>query len=315
MHVRNCRDARSRPSCHEGIARFPVDDNPIPRDLGDLSYTAAVNLRRKCPGVSGLLLGACLLSPSTFRGQPGPGLEGTVLDQTGGIIPGADVVLLSDDRVLTTKTNESGLFRFADLPPSVRYIEVSSPGFASASIPITHQTPQPLPITLWVGEYSGPAITQCAPNMLPGPLPSVSYEERSGNVQLTGIVTEVSRVPAPFTSLTLLHADLNLPPVSGQNPARTRGMKSFSNERIIAEIVSNGKGEFQFTDLEPGWYMLRAARDDSSARISFWVARENLTRLSRIYLLPKNYTGCSILRGAFSTQDSPLPQTVQPPQN
>jgi hypothetical protein len=256
-----------------------------------------------------------LLSPSTFRGQSGPGLEGTVLDQSGGIIPGADVVLLSDDRVLTTKTNERGIFQFVNLPASVPYIEVSSPGFASASIPITHQTSQPLPITLWVGQYSGPAITQCAPNMLPVPLPSVSYEQRSGNVQLAGIVTEVSRVPAPFTSLTLLQADLNVPPVSGRNPASTRGMKSFSNERIIAEIVSNGKGEFQFTDLEPGWYTLRAARDDSSARVSFWVARENLTRLSRIYLLPKNYTGCSVLPGAFSTQNSPLPQTVQPPQN
>ena len=250
----------------------------------------------------------------TFRVVPNTQLEGSVLDQTGGFIAGANVVLFSDDRVLTTKANESGMFRFADLPASAHFMEVSSPGFASVSIPITDKTTEPLRVTLWVGQSSGPLIRQCAPNAGPIPLPSVSYEPRPGNLQVAGLVTDASRVPSAFTSLTLLQNDLNAFPASGPNPARALGMKErASNERLIAEFVSNEKGEFRFNDLEPGWYTLKAAQGDSSAIVSFWVARENLT-LSRIYLFPKDYNGCSILPGAFSTQDSPLPLTVRPPQ-
>ena len=70
-------------------------------------------------------------------------------------------------------------------------------------------------------------------------------------------MTDASRVPAAFTSLTLLQNDLNAFPASGPNPARTLGMKErASNERLIAEFVSNEKGEFRFNDLEPGWYTL-----------------------------------------------------------
>ena len=231
---------------------------------------------------------ALLISLTALSAQAQLGdLSGMVLDQSGGFIPGADVVLFSDSRVLTTKTNESGAFRFGVLPASVRYIEVSSPGFMPAIIPITNRTPQPLPFTLRVGYSSGPPVTECPPNMLPIPLPSVSYEPRYGNVQLTGIVSNISRVPLALTSLTLFRADLNVLPVSGQIPARALGMNEGTfNERVITEGVSNEKGEFQFSDLEPGWYTLKAVRDDSSARISFWVAGENLTRVSRIYLPP-----------------------------
>ena len=252
----------------------------------------------------------------TFRVVPNTPIAGSVVDQTGGFIAGANVFLFSDDRVLTTKTNESGIFNFADLPASVRFIEVSSLGFVSASIPITDETSQPLSITIWVRVSSGRPITQCAPNTLPVPLPSVSHEPRPGNLQLAGVVTDVSRVPLAFTSLTLLQADLNAVP--GQNSARALGMKErASNERLIAEFVSNEKGEFHFTDIAPGWYTLKATHDDSSAIVSFWVARENLTLLSRIYLLPKNYNNdCYMLPlPDVSTQDSPLPQTLKPPQN
>lgn len=252
-----------------------------------------MDLTRKGLTLSGLLFAACLSSVSGVRGQSGTRLEGWVLDQTGGSIAGADAVLFSDDRVLTTKANESGFFWFADLPASARFIEVSSPGFASVSIPIADRTPQPLRVTLWVGEYSGPLITQCAPNTVPIPLPLVSYEPRFGNVQLIGTVIEPSRVPAAFASLTLLQADLSTPSATEQNPRRVPEMKDRSfNERVIVEVASNEKGEFQFTDLKPGWYTLKATRDDSNAVVSFWVARQNLTRLSRLYLLPKNYTGC-----------------------
>ena len=208
----------------------------------------------------------------TFRVVPNTPIAGSVVDQTGGFIAGANVVLFSDDRVLTTKTNESGIFNFADVPTSVRFIEVSSPGFASASIPITDETPHPLSVKLRVGEYSGPPIMQCPPNMVPIPTPSVSYEPRPGNLQIAGIVTDLSGKPSALTFLTL-QADLNALPIYEQSPFRPPEMKRPLNEKLIAELVSNEKGEFHFTDLEPGSYTLKATRDDSSAIVSFWVAR------------------------------------------
>ena len=208
----------------------------------------------------------------TFRVVPNTPIAGSVVDQTGGFIAGANVFLFSDDRVLTTKTNESGIFNFADVPTSVRFIEVSSPGFASASIPITDETPHPLSVTLRVGEYSGPPIMQCPPNMVPIPTPSVSYEPRPGNLQIAGIVTDLSGKPSALTFLTL-QADLNALPIYEQSPFRPPEMKRPLNEKLIAELVSNEKGEFHFTDLEPGSYTLKATRDDSSAIVSFWVAR------------------------------------------
>jgi hypothetical protein len=255
----------------------------------------------------------------TFRVVPDTQLEGSVLDQTGGAIPQANVVLFSDDRVLTTKANENGMFRFADVPTTVRFIEVSSPGFASASIPITDETPHPLSVKLRVGEYSGPPIMQCPPNMVPIPTPSVSYEPRPGNLQIAGIVTDLSGKPSALTFLTL-QADLNALPIYEQSPFRPPEMKRPLNEKLIAELVSNDKGEFHFADLEPGSYTLKATRDDSSAIVSFWVARENLTLLSRIYLLPQNYKSQNYQNQCYvspdvPTQDSPLPLTVKPPQN
>jgi protocatechuate 3,4-dioxygenase beta subunit len=58
-------------------------------------------------------------------------------------------------------------------------------------------------------------------------------------------------------------------------------------ETVVAEVSPNEKGEFRFSDLEPGWYALRATREGySSEYVQFWVARETLTRLSRLYLSP-----------------------------
>jgi Carboxypeptidase regulatory-like domain len=234
--------------------------------------------------VSGLLLGACLLSASMFRGQSGSGLEGTVLDQSGGFIPGADVILFSDERVLTTKANENGIFRFASLPSGIRYIEASSLGFASVSIPISDKAPERVSFSLEPG--SGGGVTPICPPPRPNNLrlPSASYEARRENVQLTGTVSDPSGVPQPNASLTLLRADPDV--LLGKGRARAMKLRAFK-ETVVADVSPNEKGEFRFSDLEPGWYALRATREGySSEYVQFWVARETLTRLSRLYLIP-----------------------------
>jgi hypothetical protein len=257
-----------------------------------------VSLLRKRIIVSGWLLGLYLSCFCAVHAQMARMLGGNVQDVTGGIIAGADVTLFSDDRVLTTKTDEGGIFRFPSLPPQTRYVEVSSLGFFPRSIALTDQSPERISFTLWEFD-SGPhvVVTECKPqmqceassecgspnHMLPS---SVSYYgERIGKIQVTGIVSDVSGSRLGSTSITLSLGDLD---ASRAVPDRPRGvaMKDrFVKESVVARGISTEKGEFQFADLEPGWYTLQAAHDGySNAIAKFWVAREGVARLSPIYL-------------------------------
>src|SRR4029077_6177291 len=231
---------------------------------------------------------ACL-SVSIVRGQSeAVSMEGTVFDASGAPILGADVILYSDERVLTTKANEHGIFQFASLPSGIRYIEASSPGFKSESIPITDKPIERVSFTLWPGQGGG-VTPMCLPlqRRMAMPPASAAYEERRDNVQLTGTVSEPSDLPTPRASLTLLRADPDVLLATAQNsngdvPMKGRPFK----ENIIATASSDEKGEFRFGDLEPGRYALKVTREGySNGYVRFWIARKNLTKLSRLYLL------------------------------
>lgn len=246
-------------------------------------YAAPVSVGRKRLNVNRLILGACFLCVSIVRGQSETTLEGTVFDASGAPIRGADVTLFSDERVLTTKTDEAGIFRFASLPSGLRYVEAMSNGFASVSIPMSDKSLERLSFVLEPGSFS--RVTPICPPPRPNnlPLPSASYEARRENVQLTGAVSDPSGVPQPSASLTLLRADPDV--LLGEGRARAMKFRAFK-ETVVAEVSPNEKGEFRFSDLEPGWYALRTTREGySSEYVQFWVARETLTRLSRLYLI------------------------------
>jgi len=234
-----------------------------------------VNLTRKRVRVADLLVAGCLLClhASAARGQSARDLRGEVFYLGGRVVPGATVTLFSDDRVLTTKTNKDGEFAFASLPADARYLEVSFAGFFISSDPITDQTPEWLPVTLFPASWG-----QCEPTTIAGAQPSVYYEERSGKVQLTGTVGEHSGPLLAHAALTLIRYDLNTPLVMEQPTYK---------ETVVSKTASNDKGEFEFrfADIKPGRYALRAAHDGYNNRTaSFWIARENLTRLARINL-------------------------------
>ena len=98
--------------------------------------------------------------------------------------------------------------------------------------------------------------------------PTVSFERKSGKVNLNGSVNELFDGPLKKVRLTLTSLE------SGQ----------------IHVATSNDKGEFQLSDLEPGKYALRAAHD------GYWdgevtdlrITRENLTNLSPVYISRKD---------------------------
>ncbi len=187
--------------------------------------------------------------------------------------PGATLTLLSDERVLTTKTNKDGEFAFASLPADARYLEVSFSGFFISSSPITDKTPEWEPVSLFPASWG-----QCAPTTIAGAQPSVYYEERSGKVQLTGTVGEHSGQLLAHAALTLIRYDLNAPLVAEQPTYK---------ETVVSKTASNDKGEFEFRlgDIKPGRYALRASHDGYNNRTaSFWIARKSFTRLARVDL-------------------------------
>jgi hypothetical protein len=211
-------------------------------------------------------------------------LKGTILDASGGPVPRANVTLFSDEQVLTTRTNEQGEFVFDPLPSGVRYIEARSNGFKTVSIPLAENTAERVSLPpLEPGLGGGPCGFSYD---LP---PFASYVQRSGNVRLSGAVKDAYGAPLGGSSLKLMKADLHAPSTTGQ------GLKVFLKEVLAAQGLANDEGEFQFTDLEPGWYTLDVSDEGySDNAVRFWVARENLTKVFPIYMIPNGLFTCTV---------------------
>ena len=194
----------------------------------------------------------------TTPSEPARRVEGVVLDQAGTLLPGAFVKLFSLERVRETKTDDSGRFEFVDLATDSYDLQVELPGFKKGtveSIQVTDKAVQQFAITLQT-------TTECDLN------PTVSFEKRFDKANLKGTVIGASHGPLKNARLTLTSSE------SGR----------------IHVTTSNDKGEFQFIDVGPGKYALRATHHgygDSSAA-DLRIARENLTVLSPITIFRKN---------------------------
>src|SRR5712691_13286120 len=80
-----------------------------------------------------LLVGAlaCFLHPVAFAQETTASMQGVVKDQTGAVVPNATVELSSPAMMgtKTVKTDQSGSYRFADLPPGEYTLTVTAPNF------------------------------------------------------------------------------------------------------------------------------------------------------------------------------------------
>ena len=84
-----------------------------------------------------LALGFTLCAPQVVYGQETTGgIQGTVKDPTGAVVPGAKITLTSPSlmgsKVLVTDT--SGYYHFANLPPGTYSVAVSATGFDTTPI-------------------------------------------------------------------------------------------------------------------------------------------------------------------------------------
>ncbi len=204
-----------------------------------------------------LVIGVSMFGALSAKGQSGASLSGKVSDPSGAGMSGALVILYSPDRVLPTKCDLNGRFEFAHVPPGKYTLETSSKGFKPKAIEVVvlkEKTIEPLLITLNVGSMG------CDSDMLN----AVAYEQAvAGSPALFGIVHDLDEHHAPLSMVKLI-------------------ISKVGETRVLAEQNTNDKGEFQFTDLKPGKYALRASREGYTdvPPVSFWVTRENRTRLT-----------------------------------
>src|SRR5206468_3402520 len=86
-------------------------------------------------GLTVLALGTIL--PTQLRAQAISGdVVGTVLDKTGGAVPGAAVEAVSTTTGVkyTTKANDNGQYRFTNLPVGTQNLSASAPNFGPTTI-------------------------------------------------------------------------------------------------------------------------------------------------------------------------------------
>ena len=102
----------------------------------------------------GILLAAPLVSQSISSGT----VTGSVLDPTQMVIPKAQVELRNQVTGYTqsTMTDDSGAFRFNNIPPNMYEIVVTANGFSTRSQPLEISNPVPISLTftLQMGEVS-----------------------------------------------------------------------------------------------------------------------------------------------------------------
>src|SRR5262245_43422164 len=77
-------------------------------------------------------------------------IEGTVVDPTGGVVVGANVMMRNPitGASQTAVTDAMGMFRFTNVPFNPYHIEVTQTGFASASQDVNVRTALPIPLKI-----------------------------------------------------------------------------------------------------------------------------------------------------------------------
>jgi plastocyanin len=225
-------------------------------------------MRASACGLVFLICSPFILGQSTIT------IHGQVKDASGSPIPGASVRIASTERAFEHKAGYDGEFIFPNIAQGKYELEISFPGFKTKNltveagdkvrytmdgVPIVVQpVPEPFSITLEVGTGG-----HCTVYALPAALPAgvtwgegvISYEKRSSAIELTGRVNDQLGVPLSKVTVKLVR------------------------EGAAYTTVSNEKGEFTFTGLEPGKYSLQSTlKGYTGHSVTVWITRENLTK-------------------------------------
>ncbi len=179
-------------------------------------------------GVSRLVLLCALLGGTTVvaLGQSTATLSGTVTDASGGTVPNAKVAATNQatDVVSVTQTDAAGSYLFPSLPIGVYRIEVSCPGFQTASVAnlrLEVATALTQNIQLKLGEATQRIEITADAAIIETTTTSM------GQVINDKTVQDIPLNGRHFTDLSLLTPGTITPPANGFLSAPLRGQGSF----------------------------------------------------------------------------------------
>jgi hypothetical protein len=159
-----------------GINYFCEGKNPMRRGLAGLLLTM-------------LLMAA--LSLAVYAQGPSTSLSGVVVDQSGGVIPGADVTVKSESTgtEFKTVTADNGTFSIPALAPGTYTATVTVPNFKQAvyrDIKLIASTPASIRVTLQVGGSSETVVVQAGAEMV---------QSQSANITTTLVSSQITNLP------------------------------------------------------------------------------------------------------------------------
>jgi len=207
------------------------------------SVSGASGNRRLAPflGRCSALIACCIFaflvtsSPARISAQTAGTISGHVADATGAVIPDATVTLanVGTGTSRTTVTTGSGDYTFPDVPPAIYKIEVTHPGFKTATsnnVELQVQQSMRQDFTMQVG-----AVTQSITVEATGAL--LQAENATlGTVIENAAVNELPLNGRNYLSLVALTSNANtLAPASGQASAR------MGTERATQSISVGGQ--------------------------------------------------------------------------
>jgi Carboxypeptidase regulatory-like domain len=205
--------------------------------------------------VFGILFATSIVCGAGASRDPGFDVSGTILDQSGGVIPRASVRLFSLDELRQTKSDEQGKFAFTELPAGVYELQADYRGFQPTieTFKIVSQNIGPLSVTLAI---AGTPPFDC------GMRSPASYEIRGAKrIALAGAVIDSKDGPLAGAEVVLSGLD---------------------GKKVMATQRTDNKGRFKFYDLAPGKYTIDASVKDHYALPGepFWITRGTLTKIT-----------------------------------
>ena len=99
-------------------------EQPLKRDMPNLRHVAA------------LLLTATLFVFSAMAQTPTGTLRGTMTDNSGAVIPAANITLIGKSATKTAQTQADGTYTFQGLAPGPYTVKAVLPGFATINAPV-----------------------------------------------------------------------------------------------------------------------------------------------------------------------------------
>ena len=192
-----------------------------------------------------LLLAAVFLviSPSTTWAQRTTGtFGGTLEDETGALIPGADVTLTSDSTGFVRRaiTTDTGVFIFSSLPPATYKLTIEMPGFRTLEqigLEVRSADDPRDTFVLQVGEVTETVTVEGSSVMVD----TVGSEQRMGLGQ-----QQIDVLPNPNRNITnLLVLNPAVTVVAGRGNRRTRlnGMGGEASTYTMDGIEASGSTE------------------------------------------------------------------------